>query len=136
MSNPSFKTGDTAYILWRNQNPIIIRWQGKKHLIFFPKNVLSQKILSEGTFSKKDNTFIYQGLNDCQQPQKIYEDGLFKTRYEAEKEARKLITSQVVKTLKIFFEIASKAGYGSKKAWREIMDAAVIQLYEEIEPKA
>lgn len=133
MPEPLFKTGDTAYIIWRNDNPITIRWQGTKWQVFFPQRVLSIKILSNGTYNTKARTYTYQGLNGNRQPQQVYEDGLYATRYAAEKYARTLITDQVVGALKVFFEIASKAGYGSKAAWREIIDSAVIKLYEQID---
>ena len=132
--NPKFKTGDTAYGLWLNLDPVKIQWKGKKFATYFPKSIVSQKIMTDGVWCPQENTYAYKSLDAARQPTTIYEDGLYENRYQAEKAARQHIVNQVVATLELFFEIGAKAGYGSKAAWQEIMDASVIQLYDKVKP--
>lgn len=132
MEKPKFKVGDTVYSIWRSNDPITIKWKGTKYVVFFPGHIVSSKIMTNGVWDEKEKTYRYRSLGNMHQPADVYEDGLLESRYVAEKEARERIIEQVCGALGVFFECASKAGYGSKTAWREIMDAAIVKMYLEM----
>lgn len=131
MAEPKFKIGDDVYSVWRSNDPITIKWKGTKYVVFFPGHVVSSKIMSGGVWDAREKTFRYRSMGSMHQPADVFEDGLYETRYAAEKEARERIIEQVCGALGVFFECAAKAGYGSKAVWREIMDAAIVKMYEE-----
>ena len=135
MAEPKFKIGDSVYSIWRSNDPITIKWKGTKYVVFFPGQIVSSRILTDGMYDAKEKTYRYRSMGNMHQPADVFEDGLYESRYAAEKEARERIIEQVCGALGVFFECASKAGYGSKAAWREIMDAAIVKLYAEMENK-
>ena len=132
-TGPKYQIGDVIYTIWLSDAPIIIKYKGTKYVTNFPGKIVQRRIMTNGRYDPRLNDWVYESLDDRRQPVTVFEQGLKHSRYEAEKVARGLIVDQVCAALGIFFEIASKAGYGSKTAWQQIMDAAVIKLYDKIQ---
>ena len=126
-----FKRGDIAYCIWLSDEPIHIRRGGNKINLLLPNQPKKITVMSCQDFDKKLGCWRYRVKEENGKITVAAEDEMAQTLEQAESSLYEPLSKIMAQAIRFMIECGSKSGFGDKTKWRQIMDAAILELYKD-----